>query len=86
MTLYPEAQKKAQDELDRVCQGRFPDFGDRKSLPQLEALYLECLRWHPVAPLGMFYHSIIFLSFYRLWVIVQCVESMCRDSSFEQGR
>ncbi len=50
--LYPEVQKRAQEELDRVCVGRLPDFPDRASLPYIDALCVELIRWAPVAPLG----------------------------------
>ncbi|KAJ3484292.1 hypothetical protein NLI96_g5749 [Meripilus lineatus] len=53
LTLFPETQKKAQLEIDNVCVGRLPTLHDRKSLPQVDALLRELLRWHPVAPLGV---------------------------------
>ena len=54
MTLHPEAQRKAQDELDRVIRrDRLPTFADRPNLPYVDALVKEVLRWNPVAPLGL---------------------------------
>ena len=58
LTLFPAAQKKAQQELDTVCPGRLPTFDDRKSLPHVEALLREVLRWHPVAPYGIPHKSV----------------------------
>ena len=53
MILYPEVQRKAQQELDLVLgKDRLPDFSDRESLPYVEALFMECFRWYPQAPLG----------------------------------
>ena len=53
MALYPEVQKKAQAEIDAVIgPNRFPDFQDRPSLPYVNALVKESMRWHLVAPLG----------------------------------
>lgn len=53
MTLHPEAQKKAQVELDRVVGiDRLPTFEDRENLPYVGALVKEVMRWHPVLPLG----------------------------------
>ena len=53
MTLYPEIQRRAQEELDRVIgTERLPTFSDRKNLPYIDALVKEAIRWHPVAPLG----------------------------------
>ena len=54
MALYPEVQKKAQQELDAVVGGeRLPDFSDRQSLPYINALVKELLRWHPATPMGV---------------------------------
>jgi cytochrome P450 len=47
--LYPEAQLTAQMELDAVIgPNRLPSFEDRQSLPYVEALCKEVLRWHPL--------------------------------------
>ncbi|KZP17553.1 cytochrome P450 [Athelia psychrophila] len=54
MVLHPGVQAKAQAEIDAVIgQGRLPAFGDEESLPYLSAVVKECLRWHPVAPIGI---------------------------------
>jgi cytochrome P450 len=52
MALHPESLRKAQQELDDVCQDRLPEFSDRPSLPYVTAVVQEVLRWHPVTPLG----------------------------------
>lgn len=55
MTLHPEAQAKAQAEIDDVVgTDRLPTAADRENLPYVNALFLEVLRWNNVAPLGMF--------------------------------
>ncbi|EGN99068.1 hypothetical protein SERLA73DRAFT_54959 [Serpula lacrymans var. lacrymans S7.3] len=49
MTLYPEVQKKAQAEIDAVVgNNRLPTLADRVSLPYVEALSQEVVRWHAV--------------------------------------
>ncbi|KAI0056482.1 cytochrome P450 [Artomyces pyxidatus] len=54
MATHPEVQAKAQAELDRVLgPGRLPTFEDRASLPYLEAVIKEVLRFHPPTPLGI---------------------------------
>lgn len=54
MALYPEVQRKAQQEIDRVVgSSRLPNETDRHNLPYVNALMQEVLRWHPVAPLGV---------------------------------
>ncbi|KAL0958953.1 hypothetical protein HGRIS_014265 [Hohenbuehelia grisea] len=54
MTLYPEVQAKAQAELDAVVgDKRLPDFGDRESMPYIEALCHEVFRWSPAVPIGV---------------------------------
>ena len=53
MVLYPEVQVKAQRELDRVIgRGRLPNFSDYGTLPYVDAIVKESLRWNPVVPLG----------------------------------
>ncbi|KAG9317635.1 cytochrome P450 [Chiua virens] len=53
-TLYPEILKKAQAEIDAVIgSDRLPNFSDRDSLPYIEALAKEALRWHSVTPSGV---------------------------------
>ncbi|KAF9267739.1 cytochrome P450 [Marasmius fiardii PR-910] len=53
MSLHPEIQKRAQQELDTVIgKSRSPTFMDRTDLPYVEAVLRETLRWAPVAPLG----------------------------------
>ena len=55
MALYPEVQKKAQAEIDSVVgPNRLPNFEDRPSLPYINALVKESMRWHVPAALGAF--------------------------------
>lgn len=52
MAMYPETQRKAQAELDVVIgPHRLPEFSDCASLPYLNALIKETLRWQTVLPL-----------------------------------
>lgn len=54
MLLYPDVQGKAQAELDRVVgTNRLPDFSDYDSLPYIQAIAKETMRWHLIAPLGI---------------------------------
>ncbi|KAF7591621.1 hypothetical protein BBP40_001260 [Aspergillus hancockii] len=50
MSLNPEVQKKAQEEIDRVIGTRMPTFADRENLRYIDAMVKELLRWHPVVP------------------------------------
>ncbi|KAG1779292.1 cytochrome P450 [Suillus placidus] len=51
MTLFPEVQKKAQAEIDAVVgPDRLPSFTDRASLPYIDALAKEVLRWNVAIP------------------------------------
>jgi len=66
MTLYPDIQRKAQEELDRVVgSDRFPTFSDRKNLPYVDALVREAIRWHPVVPLGKLQ---LFIALFSLFI------------------
>ncbi|CAE7177464.1 unnamed protein product [Rhizoctonia solani] len=54
MILYPEAQTKAQEEIDSVIgNGRLPTFEDQGRLRYVERLIQETLRWVPVVPLAI---------------------------------
>lgn len=66
MLLHPKVQKKAQKELDDVIgRDRLPELGDRDSLPYLECVMRETLRYVP-------YHQIScsmtnYQSYVRRW-------------------
>ncbi|KIL66896.1 hypothetical protein M378DRAFT_160436 [Amanita muscaria Koide BX008] len=54
MVSHPDAQRKAQEEIDSVTGSRrLPSYEDRSSLPYVEALYREVLRWRPVIPTSL---------------------------------
>ncbi|KAJ6508710.1 cytochrome P450 [Mycena sanguinolenta] len=54
MATHPDVQKKAQIEIDTVVgTHRLPGFDDRSSLPYVEAIYREVMRYRPVVPLGL---------------------------------
>ncbi|THU79723.1 cytochrome P450 [Dendrothele bispora CBS 962.96] len=63
MTLYPEVQRSAQDEIDRVLGvhdkrvSRLPEIEDRENLLFVECVLQELFRWHPVVPLGVPHRS-----------------------------
>ena len=53
MALYPEKQREAQAELDEVVgTERMPKISDKVSLPYVNALIKETMRWHPALPLS----------------------------------
>ncbi|KAL1946267.1 hypothetical protein VTO73DRAFT_15394 [Trametes versicolor] len=59
MVQFPEAQKKAQQELDAVVgPDRLPEFADREALPYVRAAIKETIRWHTVAPIGISHRTV----------------------------
>ncbi|KAB0792151.1 hypothetical protein PPYR_14110 [Photinus pyralis] len=44
LILHPDIQKKAQEEIDTVLQGRLPTVEDRSYLPYVESIVLESIR------------------------------------------
>ena len=69
MAMYPEVQKKAQEELDRVVgPDRLPNFDDRAALPYVGALLKELMRWHVVTPISV-PHRAVADDEYRGWYI-----------------
>ncbi|KAI2824969.1 hypothetical protein CBS115989_390 [Aspergillus niger] len=58
MALFPEVQRKAQQELDTVIgTDRLPQYADREQLPYINALVKETFRWHPVVPMSLTHTS-----------------------------
>ena len=54
MASYPRVQQKAQEELDTVVgPDRLPTFDDIGSLPYLNSVIRELLRWHCPVPCGL---------------------------------
>ncbi|KAF9025348.1 cytochrome P450 [Hymenopellis radicata] len=54
MVLYPEAQAKAQADIDRVIgTDRLPTPDDRPDLPCVDNIVHEIARWNPILPLGI---------------------------------
>lgn len=54
MTLFPDVQLKAREEIDRVIgTNRLPNLEDRPNLPYVEAVVKESFRWHPIVPMGL---------------------------------
>lgn len=86
MSLYPEVQRKAQNELDRVVGSkRLPDFDDHDNLIYIQAIVLETMRWMPVTPLGL-PHRVIRDDEYKGYLIpkgttVSAVSVLSRSSS-----
>jgi Cytochrome P450 len=63
MVLYPEVLAKAQEEIDTVVgNSRLPTFADRSSLPYIECIMSECLRWAVPVPMS---ETVIQFSAYR---------------------
>ncbi|KAF9553881.1 cytochrome P450 [Agrocybe pediades] len=53
MVLYRDVQEKAQRELDVIVkEGRLPTLIDRPSLPYIDCIIQELLRWRPIAPMA----------------------------------
>jgi len=58
MAMYPDFQKKAQQEIENVVgSDRLVTLDDRNSLPYIEAIYREIFRWRPVLPLGLAHNT-----------------------------
>jgi cytochrome P450 len=52
IALHPEWQRKAQEEIDRVCGDRMPTMEDFATLPTVRACLKETVRWRSGVPLG----------------------------------
>lgn len=53
MLMFPEAQKVAQEEIDRVVgSGRMPEIDDAPNCPYIRSCVKETIRWMPTIILG----------------------------------
>ena len=58
MACFPEVQKKAQDEIDRIVGSeRLPTMADEPDLPYIRAMIKETLRWMPTTITGAVPHA-----------------------------
>ncbi|KAG2366933.1 cytochrome P450 [Suillus spraguei] len=80
IALFPDVQKQAQAEIDAVIgPERLPSFADRDSLPYIEALVKEVLRWNVVAPTGS-------LIVPNIWFMLHDPRTYDNPSQFNPGR
>ncbi|GBE77800.1 Multifunctional cytochrome P450 monooxygenase af510 [Sparassis crispa] len=100
MTLYPDVQRRVQEELDAVVgTDRLPTFEDRSSLPYIECLLKEVFRWNAIVPLGAFPHASIDDDTYKgfdipagssvtgnLWAILHDPETFPNPEVFNPSR
>ncbi|CAE6443311.1 O-methylsterigmatocystin oxidoreductase Short=OMST oxidoreductase [Rhizoctonia solani AG-1 IB] len=84
MVVNPEAQAKAQAELDSVLgyASRLPTVSDETQLPYIHNLILEVHRWQPVAPTGGPPHTCYQDDVYRGYDIQRgTIVAMSRDEA-----
>ncbi|CAE6385703.1 unnamed protein product [Rhizoctonia solani] len=87
MTLNQHVVAKAQAEIDQVIgQERLPEMSDRESLPYIECVMREVLRWKPVGPIGL-PHACMEDDEYQDYfipkgaVVISNIWAMCHDDS-----
>ncbi|KAI1611235.1 cytochrome p450 monooxygenase [Exophiala viscosa] len=69
MMVFPEVQRKAQDEIDRVVgPNRLPDVDDYTNLDYIRCCVKETLRWMPTVIMGV-PHSVTRDDYYNGWKI-----------------
>lgn len=68
ITLNPEVQRKAQVEIDSVIgSDRLPNMSDQDSLPYVNAIIQEVVRWQPVTPIGVSLSGAEWQNTYKLY-------------------
>ncbi|KAF8129271.1 cytochrome P450 [Boletus edulis] len=69
MVKNPRIWKRAQAEIDAVIgTDRLPEYEDRPSLPYVDAIVRESLRWQPVGPMGI-PHAVVSDDIYKGYYI-----------------
>ncbi|KAJ3515359.1 hypothetical protein NLJ89_g1812 [Agrocybe chaxingu] len=85
MALHPHFQKKAQEEIDMITDGdRLPIWEDRASMPYLEAILREVMRWKAITPLGLS-HSTTEDDVYQGATVVPNIWAMTHDGQIYQN-
>ena len=88
MIANPEAMKKAQEELDRVVgKGELPDFSHKDSLPYIDALVKEVIRWSPPLPFSSLSRAMqddVYRGYFipRGTTVIQNIWAVSRDPNF----
>ncbi|KAG8742022.1 hypothetical protein FRC10_002098 [Ceratobasidium sp. 414] len=86
MLLFPEVQKKAQEEVDAVIgSDRLPTMEDRPHLPYIGRLIQEVLRWRPIFPNGTF-ASYIMRPLHRLMCLLGLPHVCYQDDVYKGYR
>jgi len=69
MIMHPEIQRRAQEEIDALTGGRrLPTTDDKASLPYIDALIQEALRWNVIGPFAI-PHRVVQDDEYRGYII-----------------
>ncbi|KAK1752717.1 O-methylsterigmatocystin oxidoreductase [Echria macrotheca] len=70
MLLYPEVQRKAQEEIDRVIgSDRLPTMEDEPNLQYIRSIVKESLRWMPTTIMGAVPHAVTKDDYYNGYLI-----------------
>ncbi|CZR64449.1 related to O-methylsterigmatocystin oxidoreductase [Phialocephala subalpina] len=88
---YPDVQRKAREEIDRVCgTERAPLFSDFEDLPYINACVKEGMRWRPTAPAGLPHMGMFIpkgtMVFVGIWAIHQNEEIFSNHDQFNPDR
>ncbi|KZV76754.1 cytochrome P450 oxidoreductase [Peniophora sp. CONT] len=90
MLLYPQTQKKAQEELDKTFGGAcIPPSDELSSLSYLRAVVLEVLRWHTVACINIPHSTLTsdtFGSYYipKGTIVLANLQAFAHDETYYQ--
>ena len=84
MALHPGVQARAQDELDSVIgRDRLPAISDRGSLPYVEAVIQEVMRWHPMLPLSEYPTILCVSRLFLTRVVLGIARRAAQDDVYE---
>ncbi len=58
LSIFPDKQKKVQEEIDRIIGSRTVTLEDRKNMPYMEAMIQEMLRFSSLVPTGLIHKAL----------------------------
>lgn len=84
MALYPDVQKRAREEIDRIVGDNMVSHKNKMSMPYVNAMITEIIRWGPAVPLGEIY-GLENPATYEIWFIYIALPHSVTQDDYHNG-